>query len=62
MPPKAIPTTVRRELDEYFQEQNELFERMMQKLEALANPAPVTPELVDNAAKEGGVLDLGEPM
>ena len=60
MPPKAIPTAVRRELDARFQEQNEILERMMQRLEALANPTPATPEPADTAAVEEEVLALGE--
>ena len=61
MPPKAIPAAVRRELDARFQEQNEILERMMQRLEALANPTPATPEPVDTAAAEEEVLAPGEP-
>ena len=56
MPPKAIPAAVRRELDARFQEQNEILERMMQRLEALANPTPATPEPTDTAAAESPTL------
>ena len=61
MPPKVIPVAVQRELDARFQEQNEILERMMQRLEALANPTPATPEPVDTIAAEEEVLALGEP-
>ena len=61
MPPKAIPAAVRRELDARFQEQNEILERMMLRLEALANPTPATPEPADTAAVEEEVLAPGEP-
>ena len=62
MPPKAIPAAVRRELDARFQEQNEILERMMQRLEALANPTPATLEPADTAATEEEVLAPGEPV
>ena len=61
MPPKAIPAAVRQELDARFQEQNEILERMIQRLEALANPTPATPEPVDTAAAEEEVLAPEEP-
>ena len=40
---------MRRELDACFQEHNELLEHMMQRLEALDNQAPASPELADIA-------------
>ena len=61
MPLKSIPVAVRRELDAHFQEQNELLERMMQRLEALNNQAPTSPEPVDVAAIEDEAPTLGEP-
>ena len=62
MPPRGIPAAVRRELDARFQEQNELLERMMQRLEALKNQAPASPEPTDVAAVEEEALALGEPV
>ena len=61
MPPKAIPAAVRRELDARFQEQNEILERMMQRLEALANPTPATPKLTDVVAVKEEAPALEEP-
>ena len=61
MPPRGIPAAVRRELDARFQEQNELLERMMRRLEALNNQAPASPELAEVAAAEDEAPALGEP-
>ena len=61
MPPKGIPTAVRRELDACFQEQNELLERMMRRLEALDNQAPASPEPAEVAAAEDEAPAPGEP-
>ena len=61
MPPKGIPIAVRRELDARFQEQNELLEHMMQRLEALDNQAPASPEPADVAVVEDEAPALGEP-
>ena len=47
MPPKGILAAIRRELDAYFQEQNELFEYMIRKLEALINQTPTLPGTTD---------------
>ena len=61
MPPKGIPAAVRRELDARFQEQNELLECMMRRLEALDNQAPASPEPAGAAAAEDEVPAPGEP-
>ena len=61
MPPKGIPTAVQRELDACFQEQKELLERMMRRLEALDNQALASPELADVAVAEDEAPVLGEP-
>ena len=61
MPPRGIPAAVRRELDARFQEQNELLERMMRRLEALDNQAPASPEPAEVAAAEDEAPALGEP-
>ena len=53
---------MRRELDACFQEQNEILERMIHRLEALANPTPATPELADTAATEEEALTRREPV
>ena len=62
MPPKVIPAAVRRELDARFQEQNEILERIMQRLEALANPTPTTHKLTDIEAAKEEVFALGKPV
>ena len=62
IPPKGIPVAVQRELDARFQEQNELLECMMQRLEALNNHAPALPELSDVAAAEDKALALWKPV
>ena len=61
MPPKGIPAAVQRELDARFQEQNELLERMMRRLEALDNQAPASPEPAEVAAAEDEAPAPGEP-
>ena len=61
MPPRGIPAAVRRELDARFQEQNELLERMMRRLEALDNQAPASPEPAEVAAAEDEAPAPGEP-
>ena len=61
MSPKVIPAAVRRELDARFQEQNEILEKMMQRLETLAHPTLDTPEPAVTAATEEEVLAPGEP-
>ena len=52
MPTRGIPAAVQRELDTRFQEQNELLERMMWRLEALDNQAPASPEPAEVSAVE----------
>ena len=44
MPPRAIPAAVRRELEERFQAQNAMIERMMKMIQDIAPPAPVNNE------------------
>ena len=61
MPPRGILAAVRRELDARFQEQNELLERMMRRLEALDNQALASPELADVATAKDKVPAPGEP-
>ena len=61
MPPRGIPAAVRRELDARFQEQNELLERMMRRLEALDNQAPASPEPAEVVAAEDEAPAPGEP-
>ena len=61
MPPKGIPATVRSELDARFQEQNELLERMMWRLEALDNQAPILPEPADDIAVKDEAPTPREP-
>ena len=61
MPPRGIPAAVRRELDARFQEQNELLERIMRRLEALDNQAPASPEPAEVAAAKDEAPALGEP-
>ena len=61
MPPRGILAAVRRELDARFQEQNELLERMMRRLEALDNQAPASPEPAEVAAAEDEAPAPGEP-
>ena len=62
MPPKGIPAAVRRELDARFQEQNELLEYMIQRLEALSNQVPASPESTNITSAEGEAPALGEPV
>ena len=50
MPAKYIPVAVQRAMDARFQEQNELLARMMERLDALAPPAPAPPAVEPNAA------------
>ena len=61
MPLRGIPAAVRRELDARFQEQNELLERMMRRLEALDNQAPASPEPADVVATKDEAPSFREP-
>ena len=61
MPPRGILVAVRRELDAHFQEQNELLERMMRRLEALDNQAPASPEPAEVTAADDEAPAPGEP-
>ena len=62
MPLRGIPAAVRRELDARFQEQNELLERMMRRLEALDNQAPASPEPADVVTAEDEAPAPGKPV
>ena len=61
MPPKGIPAAVRRELNAHFQEQNELLEHMIRRLEALDNQAPTSPKPAEVAAAEDEAPAPREP-
>ena len=62
MPPKGIPAVMRRELDARFQEQNELLERMMQRLEALDNQELASPERAEVVVGEDEAPAPEEPV
>ena len=61
IPPKRIPTAIRREPDARFQELNRIIEQRMQRLEALIALAPTAPDTTNAAPVVGFVLTLGEP-
>ena len=61
MPPKVIPTAVRRELDARFQELNGILEQRMQRLEALIAPAQAAPDTAEAAPAANFVPAPEEP-